>query len=143
VFELSLKHIFFKNTSKSGLPDGLFSNQKSKHGQILEGLRLLNVHIFYGYWEYLTDLLFYDRFLHFSGFSIMYLEKSGNPALSTYVFTTFIFTTCIYCSIWAELWIERFWDGTVRETSDSLRKKVSRQAFQNLRHKLDFFSGEI
>jgi hypothetical protein len=29
-----------------GLPDGFFSNQKSKFGQILEGLRWENVDIF-------------------------------------------------------------------------------------------------
>jgi hypothetical protein len=31
---------------KSGLPDGFFSNQKSKLGKILEGLRWENVEIF-------------------------------------------------------------------------------------------------
>jgi hypothetical protein len=30
------------------LPDGLFSNQKSKFGQILEGLAMEDVGIFYG-----------------------------------------------------------------------------------------------
>jgi hypothetical protein len=30
----------------TGLPDGFFSNQKSKFGQILEGLRWENVDVF-------------------------------------------------------------------------------------------------
>jgi hypothetical protein len=42
--------------SLTGLPDGLFSNQKSKFGSILEGLRLENVDIFYGHMEYFTDI---------------------------------------------------------------------------------------
>jgi hypothetical protein len=32
-----------------GLPDGLFSTQKSRFGYILESLRLENVDIFYGH----------------------------------------------------------------------------------------------
>jgi hypothetical protein len=35
-----------------GLPDGLFSNQKSQLGSILDSLRLKNVDIFYGHLEY-------------------------------------------------------------------------------------------
>jgi hypothetical protein len=42
--------IFLKNTSskswRPGLRDGFFSNEKSKFGQILEGLRWENVDIF-------------------------------------------------------------------------------------------------
>jgi hypothetical protein len=38
------------------LPDGLFSNQKSHFGQILEGLRWENVAIFNGHLEYFTDI---------------------------------------------------------------------------------------
>jgi hypothetical protein len=41
--------------SNAGLPDGLFSNQKSQFGQILEGLRLENADIFYCQWECLKD----------------------------------------------------------------------------------------
>jgi hypothetical protein len=36
----------FSEESQAGLPDGFFSNQKSKFGQILEGLRWENVDIF-------------------------------------------------------------------------------------------------
>jgi hypothetical protein len=38
------------------LPDGLLSNQKSKFGEILEGLRSENVDMFYGNLEYFTDI---------------------------------------------------------------------------------------
>jgi hypothetical protein len=40
----------------AGLPDDLFSNQKSQFGKILEGLRLENVDLFYGYEEYFTEI---------------------------------------------------------------------------------------
>jgi hypothetical protein len=43
------------NRSGAGLPDGLFSNQKSQFEEILEGLRLKNVYLFYGYLEYLME----------------------------------------------------------------------------------------
>jgi hypothetical protein len=42
--------------SDAGLPDGLFSTQKSKFGQIFERLRLENVVIFYGHPEYFVDI---------------------------------------------------------------------------------------
>jgi hypothetical protein len=37
---------------RPGLPDGLFSNQKSQFGKNFQGLRLENVDIFYGHLEY-------------------------------------------------------------------------------------------
>jgi hypothetical protein len=40
----------------SGFPDGLFSNQKSQFGKILEGLRLENIYIYYGHLEYFMDV---------------------------------------------------------------------------------------
>jgi hypothetical protein len=40
----------------SGLPDGLFSNRKTKFGYILEGLRIKNVAIFYGQLEYFMEI---------------------------------------------------------------------------------------
>jgi hypothetical protein len=43
---------------KSGLPDGLFSNQKSKFGQILEGLAMEDVGIFYGHLVHFTVFCF-------------------------------------------------------------------------------------
>jgi hypothetical protein len=72
----------------SGLPDGLFSNQKTQFGLILEGLRLEKVYIFFmAIWNILWIFgIFYNHLVHFvficyilSGFGIMYQEKSGNP----------------------------------------------------------------
>jgi hypothetical protein len=62
-----------------GLPDGFFSNQKSKFGQRLVGLRWENVNIFWGHLEYYTDIwdilcpfgTFCVHLLNFSGFGIM------------------------------------------------------------------------
>jgi hypothetical protein len=38
----------------AGLPDGLFSNQKSKFGKILEGFAMEDVGIFYGHLAHFT-----------------------------------------------------------------------------------------
>jgi hypothetical protein len=99
-------------SSEAGLPEGLFSNQNSRFGSILESLRLENVDIFHGQLEYLMafccddfiyyfrlfqTILFYDNWVHFvfiwyifSGFGLMNQEKSGNPVPKkpneTYVF---------------------------------------------------------
>jgi hypothetical protein len=43
----------------SGLPDGVFSNQKSKFGEILEGLAMEVVCIFHGHWVHITVFLVY------------------------------------------------------------------------------------
>jgi hypothetical protein len=40
----------------TGLPDGLFSNQKSKFGLFLEGLVMEDVSIFYGHLFNFTDI---------------------------------------------------------------------------------------
>jgi hypothetical protein len=57
------KYISFM-TLWAGLPDGFFSKQKSKFGQILEGLRWRNVDIVFGHLEYFTDIGdFYDHFV--------------------------------------------------------------------------------
>jgi hypothetical protein len=40
----------------AGLPDGLFSDQKSQFGKIFQGLRLKNVDILQGHLEYFTDI---------------------------------------------------------------------------------------
>jgi hypothetical protein len=65
-----------------------FQTKKSQFWKILKGLRLENVYILYGHLEY----IFYGRLRYFmticpfvfiwcifSGFGIMYREKSGNP----------------------------------------------------------------
>jgi hypothetical protein len=70
--------------SGTGLPDGLFSNQKSLFGKILEGLRLENVDVFYAHFIEIWDIIrpsgiFCVYLVHFSRFGIKYQEKSGNP----------------------------------------------------------------
>jgi hypothetical protein len=72
---------------KTGLPDGLFSNQNYQFGKNFQGLRLENVDILYGHFEYCRTFgIFYDHLAHcvfiwyiFSGFGVMHQEKSGNP----------------------------------------------------------------
>jgi hypothetical protein len=54
--------LFFREP-QVGLPDGFFSNPKSQFGQILEGLRLENMVIFYGHLEY-----FFDHLVHWCSF---------------------------------------------------------------------------
>jgi hypothetical protein len=51
-----LRLLFFQRDPKTGVPDGLFSNQKSRFGKILEGLRLKIVDVFYGHWEYFKEI---------------------------------------------------------------------------------------
>jgi hypothetical protein len=69
------------------LPDGLFSNQKSKFGQIWEGLAMEDVGVFC---RHLVHFRFYCYILwtfgivrgnlaYYSSFGILYQEKSGNP----------------------------------------------------------------
>jgi hypothetical protein len=43
-------------TLKPGLPDGLFSNQKSQFGLILQGLAMENLGIFYDHLVYFTAI---------------------------------------------------------------------------------------
>jgi hypothetical protein len=56
--------LFFLFTSRAGLPDGFFANQKYKFGQILESLRSENADKFKGYLEYLDFGIFYDHLVH-------------------------------------------------------------------------------
>jgi hypothetical protein len=69
---------------RTGLPDGIFSHQKSQFGSIMEGFGLENVCILYDHMEYFTAMLwpfglFYGHLLYFSSFGMFYQEKSGNP----------------------------------------------------------------
>jgi hypothetical protein len=72
------------------LPDGLFSNQKSKVWKILEGLPMEGVGMFYGHLVHFTVfccILFTfgvvrGHLVVFSLFGILYQEKSGNPGLN-------------------------------------------------------------
>jgi phosphatidylglycerophosphate synthase len=72
----------------TGLPDDIFSDQKSKFGQILEALAMkdVGVHIlwtcrlFYSHCVYLKTFGICCVFLvYFSRFGMLYQEKSGNP----------------------------------------------------------------
>jgi hypothetical protein len=70
------------------LPDGIFSNQKSKFGSILEGLEMEDVGIFY-IWSYETSYALWYGLCSFGNvviiwyifhrFGILSDEKSGNP----------------------------------------------------------------
>jgi hypothetical protein len=87
-----------KLTFKSGpgLPDCIFSNQKSPFGQILEGLAKEDVGIFFGHLVYFIDIwyllwtfgIFYGHLVYFMDiwyiiphFGMLYQEKSGNPGV--------------------------------------------------------------
>jgi hypothetical protein len=52
----SLFIVSLLSVSAAGLPDGLFSNQKSKSGQILEGFRWENVDILYCHLKYFMNI---------------------------------------------------------------------------------------
>jgi uncharacterized membrane protein YuzA (DUF378 family) len=73
------------------LPDGLFSNQKSQFGKILEGLRMENAVKFYGHFEYFT-VIWYIIWPFCNVVAIWFIfpcfgilsEKSGNPDDNAY-----------------------------------------------------------
>jgi hypothetical protein len=77
----------------SGLPDGLFLNQKSIFGKILEGLAMKDAGIFYGHLVYFATILyilwpfvvFCNYLVSFSHFGMLYQDKSGNPAVRMFV----------------------------------------------------------
>jgi hypothetical protein len=50
-----LRFVFILPSMCTWLPDGLFSNQKSQFGYILEGLGMENV-VFYGHFGYFTAI---------------------------------------------------------------------------------------
>jgi uncharacterized membrane protein YuzA (DUF378 family) len=70
-----------------GLPDGIFSNPKSRFGLILEGLEMEKVGIFFGHSEYITAILYilwpFCNLVAigyiFPHFGMLRQEKSGNP----------------------------------------------------------------
>jgi hypothetical protein len=76
------------------LPDGLFSNQESRFGSILEGLEMENVGIFYDRLEYFTAIWYnlwpfgiaYNHLVYFPNLVCLGQEKSGNPGTHLEVF---------------------------------------------------------
>jgi hypothetical protein len=76
-----------RSNPAAGWQNGLFSNQKSKFGEILEGLAMEDHSIFYGHLVHFTAFCYIfctfgivcGNFVYFSLFGILYQEKSGNP----------------------------------------------------------------
>jgi hypothetical protein len=80
----------------TGLPDGLFSNQKSEFGYILVGLGMEKVGIFYDYLEYFTAIWYIlwpfgivcGHLVYFSRFGTLRPRKIWQPCPNlTYVCT--------------------------------------------------------
>jgi hypothetical protein len=76
-------HFFSETEIGPGLPDGIFPNQKSQFGHILEGLALEDVGMFYGLLAYFAAIWYVVRpFGVFYGHLVYFpLDKSGNPGL--------------------------------------------------------------
>jgi hypothetical protein len=77
-----------KSYSSSGLPDGIFSNQKSQFWYIWEGLGMENCGIFHVQYCFGIPMLwqfsiFCDRLVTLYRFGILYKRKSGNPAAAS------------------------------------------------------------
>jgi hypothetical protein len=81
------KKVHFLQPRRPGLPDGMFSNQKSKFGKIFEGLGMKKNGIFYGHLEYIMAIL-YSLWPFGNLVAVWYIsprfgiknkEKSGNP----------------------------------------------------------------
>jgi hypothetical protein len=72
---------------KSGLSDGIFSNQKSQFGSILEGLTIEDEIYFMGIWSISRPFGMFNGHLvyfvviwyNFSRFGVFCQEKSDNP----------------------------------------------------------------
>jgi hypothetical protein len=58
-FFLALSALFSSPLASAGLPDGLFSNQKSQFGSIWEGLGMENFGIFYDHMDYFTAICYH------------------------------------------------------------------------------------
>jgi hypothetical protein len=72
----------------TGLPDGLFSNQKFQFELVLEGLRCENVDVFYGHLEhleYFMTIKVHDVFIWYILFRFWYYapRKIWQPCLAT------------------------------------------------------------
>jgi hypothetical protein len=81
---------------RAGLPDGMFSNQNSQFGKILEGLAMEDVSIFCGHSVYLTVILYIFRpftivcghLVYFSPFWYLCCTKKNLASLVTCLPTT-------------------------------------------------------
>jgi hypothetical protein len=79
-----------RDRCESGLPDGSFSNQKSKFGSLLEVLAMEDSGIFYGHLVHFQTILyillhcgiFCGHLVYFAGFRIVCHLKSGNPGVN-------------------------------------------------------------
>jgi hypothetical protein len=70
----------FSRMAESGLPDGIFSNQKSQFGYILECLAMKDVGKFVAISYILGHLVYFVVILvQFSRFGMLYKETPGNP----------------------------------------------------------------
>jgi hypothetical protein len=87
-FLLKIALLGMPGIRETGLPDGIFSNQKSQLGPILEGLRLEIVGLFHGHFKYFTAIWYilwpfgtvvaiWNTFPHFG---TLCRGKSGSPA---------------------------------------------------------------
>jgi hypothetical protein len=70
--------------SLSGLPDGLFSNQESQFGKILEDLARENlgifydhlIYVFYGHWKYFMAIWYIcGHLVYFSPFGYIFWKN--------------------------------------------------------------------
>jgi hypothetical protein len=67
-----------KLRAESGLPDGIFSNQESQFGQILEGLGMKKVDKFNGHLEYITAIRYILRqFCNLCSGNLVYFLRFG------------------------------------------------------------------
>jgi hypothetical protein len=69
---------------RPGLPDGLFTNQKSHFGSILEGFAMEDISALYGHSVYFTAIwyifvAFMVIWYIFPRFGMLYQNESGNP----------------------------------------------------------------
>jgi hypothetical protein len=91
----------------AGLPDGLFSNQNSQFGKILEGLAMENLGIFYDHLVYFRPIgsilwsfgIFVVIWYISPHFGILYQDKSGNPATDCVPFFFLPSRTALYIII--------------------------------------------
>jgi hypothetical protein len=79
---LLIGFLFLLLASRSGLPDGLFSNQNSQFGQFWRSLYWKFLIYFMATWNILKTFgIFYDQFVHFVFIWYIFSEKSGNPGV--------------------------------------------------------------